>query len=119
MWLKLEIDRSYIKRETEKAYQLICPNRSRFEGYRFWVPKKWVQFIRQGGLEYVQLQLESSMQIELKRFVSKRTPPLLKRVSAYDVLDCFRLEQDRINLRKYHMFQNQQADYWFEKAMRK
>ena len=118
MWLKIQIDCAYIKRETEKAYQLVCPYRSRYEGYRFWIPKNWVQIIRQGGFEYAQVMLRNPMMIEIKYFVSKRRPPIVKQVSSIELVDCFRMEQERIMIRRQHIWQNQQADYLFEKEMR-
>lgn len=118
MWLNLEIDCSSIKRETEKAYELICPPRSRYEGYRFWIPKKWLRVVRYGGLEYAQVSLNACSKVELKCFVSRRKAPLVKVVDASEVVECFRMEQERIGIRKQHMLQNQQADFLFENEMR-
>lgn len=118
MWLYLEMDSSYLKRQTEKACELVCPKQTRYEGYRFWIPKKWLRVVRQGGLNYLQVGIPTSATIELKRFISRRQPPLIQAIQPFELRDCFRMEQERINLRKQHMLQNQSADILFETEMR-
>lgn len=115
MYLKSE----RIKRETEKAYLIQCPENSyAYARATFWMSKSQAKLCQCGSYRYLQVKFPSSGVVELKRYVSRRQPPQVFQVEWSAIQDMFRTDHDLVWMRIGFEYQNQAADRAFEQQMK-
>ena len=115
MYLKPE----RIRRETEKAYLLQCPESSySYAKAGFWMSKSQVKLCRYGNYAYLQVNFPATGMTELKRYISRRQSPQVFRVEWLEIQAMFRVEHELVWLRIEQEHRNQAADRQFEQTMR-
>ena len=115
MYLKPE----HIKRETEKAYCLQCPDSSySYARATFWVSKSQAKVCRYGDYVYLEVNFPAFGTVELKRYFSRRKAPEVFQVDWSVIHSMFRTEHEIVWMRISFEHQNQAADRQFEQEMK-
>ncbi len=119
MFYQIKVLDQFITKESANAYQMKCPDSSRYAKYRFWIPKKLVKRERYGDLKFMIISLPETMKFELTRYYSKRQAPIQAHLSGIELMECFSHEQWRLGMRMEFEVKNREADRLFEREMKR
>ena len=108
----------HIKRETEKAYLLECPNKAEYSRMQYWVSKSNVRKFNVGNFFYYQVLLPMGMEVKMSRFRGKNRPKDYMDIVTDHLASLYYNIPNRIQMRVEFERRAMQADIEFEQRMR-
>ena len=108
-----------IKKETERAYLLQCPDSNYSYGNAcYWLSKSRARLKQVGDYQYLEVSFPRTGVAELTRFISKKKPVLKFEVDWEWIESMYRADHELVKLNISFQCQNQLADRQFEREMR-
>lgn len=108
----------HIKRETEKAYLVECPNKGEYTRMQYWLSKRQVQKYSVGNFNYYSVWLPKETEITMSRYKGKKRPRDYMTIQSEVLANLYSWIPNRIQMRVEFERRSIQADLEFEEAMR-
>lgn len=108
----------HIKRESDKAYLIECPNNGNYARMQYWLSKKQVKKYTIGNFSYYSVWLPRGIEIKMSRFRGKRNPREVMTIQSDHLANLYYWIPNRIQMRVEFERRAIQADIEFEERMR-